>query len=416
MESPRLRIRTMATGDVSAMTVTSGQTDEVSSQDCIPAKEWCISEDVLNVADSASFTVANVDGENAGRFRIGQLVVIDEQHSEVANGAWVRQFTGRVTSIETGSDAGGGSVIVVGAMDLGWHLTSSCAKPLKNIKRIKFGKLVEFLLDPTWGIKPPTNDDISNTRLRQGRQLVSQNFQPQLGAIYPYIQTEPGQTPWDLISTYAKRDGYLVNIGREGELIYFRPRYDEQAAYLVDYHGSRDSRRTTNNIIGRPTVRESIDGYYSETQIWTTVVIPPSIQNTEDPNRSYRHLTVFPSSNPLPFERRLVFADAEAINGELLRNHGIWKQQMEAFGCWEYNVEFCAHHQRGAFFASNSMISVDDSVNGVPLASYYVQRVQRSVTLRGGTRAKLLIRKPGLLNPDLNQFKSPTGGGAKRAK
>jgi hypothetical protein len=42
-----------------------------------------------------------------------------------------------------------------------------------------------------------------------------------------------------------------------------------------------------------------------------------------------------------------------------------------------------------------------------------VQRVRRSVTLREGTRTKLLIRKPGLLNPELDALR--LGGGAKRA-
>lgn len=426
MADPRLRIRTPAGGDPSqAMTVTVGQTEEQTFTNCIPAKEWCLEDDVLNIADSCSFTVANNDGENAGKFAIGQKIIVDEQHPDVAGGQWVRMFTGRITSIDTGSDADGGSVILVGAMDLGWHLSSCHAEALKNIKNIQFKKLLDLVLDPTWGITlsaDPVSDAIRNTRLKHGRQIIIQNFKPVLGAVLPYIQVEPGQAPFDLIRLYAQREGLLVNVGARGELIFFRPDYNQQAIYRVDYHGTKETRRNTNNLVGRPTLHESIDERYSEVQCWSTVVIDPAIQNTEDPNASYRHTTYTVDENPLPFRRRHIFSDSEAITPTLRKNRAIWKQQLGMFKSWGYNVAIAAHHQvdtrsygasDGAFFVSNTMISVDDTVNGVPAGSYYVQKVRRSVTLREGTLTKLTIRKPGLLNPDLDAFR--VGGGAKRA-
>lgn len=423
MVDPRLRIRTLAGGDpLQAMTVTGGASDEGVFTNCIPAKEWCLDDDVLNIADSLSFTVANDNGENAGKFRIGQKIIADEMHPDVAGGQWTRQFTGRVTSIDTGSDAGGGSVISVGAMDLGWHLTSCHAEALKNIKKVKFIRLLQMLLEPSWGITlsdDPTTDAVKNTRLKHGRQIIIQNYKPTLGAVLPYIQVEPGQAPFDLIRLYAQREGLLVNIGARGELVFFRPDYTQQALYRVEYHSTTDPRRNTNNLVGRPTVHETIDGLYSEVQCWSTVVIPPSITNTEDPNAAYRHTTYTPTTNPLPFHRRFIFSDGEAITDTLRKNRAIWKQQLDAFNCWSYDVEFDRHHQvddqRGgaAFFVSNTMISCDDSVNGVAPGSYYVQRVRRSVTLRGGTSARLTIRKPGMLNPDLDALR--LGGGAKRA-
>lgn len=414
MQTPNLRVTVLGQGDETAR-VSAFSSDALAARSHIPIREWCLSDDVLSVADSASFTVANVDGENAGKFQIGDKIALDEQHPEVANGAWVRQFTGRVTSIETGSDAGGGSVIVVGAMDLGWHLTSSCAKPLQNLNGIRFHELLEKLIHPTWGIKPPTNDALGNTKLKQGRLGVTRNLAPKLGAVLPYIQTEIGQTPWDIIAPYASREGYLVNIGADGELIYFRPDYAQPALYRAIYHGARDSRRNENNLTGRPAVHESIDGYYTRVQCWSTVVRAPAIQNTENPNASYTRSAISVDDSPLHFFRELAFSDCEAINHSMREQYARWRQGKAEFGCWEYTAEFPSHHQGGHFFTSNSMVTVDDSVNGVPLASYYVQRVQRSVTLRGGTKTKMLIRKPRLLDPTLHDF-NPKGGGARRVQ
>jgi prophage tail gpP-like protein len=423
VDAPRLRIRTPSGGDpLQAMTVTGGASDDATFTNCIPAKEWCIEDDVLNVSDSLSFTVANDNGENAGKFRIGQKIIADEQHPDVAGGRWVRMFTGRITSLDIGSDAGGGSIIVVGAMDLGWHLTQCHAEALKNIKNIQFLRLLRMLLDATWGITlsdDPTTDAVQNTRLKHGRQVIVQGLNVQLKAVLPYIQVEPGQAPFDLIRLYAQREGVLVNVGARGELIFFRPDYNQQALYRVEYHSTTDPRRNTNNLIGRTALRESIDGLYSEVQCWSTIVISPKVGDTEDPNAAYRHTTYKPSTNPLPFHRRHIFSDGEAINDTLRKNRAIWKHQREAFGSWSYEVEFDRHHQvdshwgDAAFFVANTMISCDDTVNGVPSGSYYVQRVRRSVTLREGTRTKLLIRKPGLLNPELDALR--LGGGAKRA-
>jgi hypothetical protein len=59
------------------------------------------------------------------------------------------------------------------------------------------------------------------------------------------------------------------------------------------------------------------------------------------------------------------------------------------------------------------MITIDDTVNDVQ-GSFYVQSVQRSQTISGGTTTRMVIRKPGLLNPGLQAL--PLGGGAKKTK
>ncbi len=405
MADSRVRIRVPAGGRAGlAVTITTDQ------DTAYPAKEWSITDDVLNIADSASVSIANDDGENAGKLHIGQLVEIDESDPDVANGQWLRHFTGRITALESYSDMSGGSNILVSMMDLGWHLTSSHGYPLKNIKSVHWTKLLDLLIDPSWGFGETQYGNDLNTRIKHGRQIVIINHKPVLGAVLPFIQIEPGQSPFDILHTYAAREGWLINISAKGEIVLFQPQYDDQALYTAQFYGSKDSDRNYNNVIGRPTLRESIDGLYSEVQCWSTVVIPPEVVNTENPNEMYRHNTYKPTTNPLPFDRRHVFSDGEAINQTLRQNHATWKQQMGAFESWQYEVEFDSHSQNGAFFVSNTMISVLDTINGVS-GTKYVQRVQRSHTLRDGRRSKLLVRQPNLLNPQLNAL---PGGGTRR--
>jgi len=415
MAESKVRIRFPAGGKQNAnIDVTVDQTDLVLYTNVFPAKEWSLTDDVMNLSDSAAVTIANDNGENSGKITVGQLIIIDESDPDVASGQWIRQFTGRVTAVETNSDVQGGSNIMVTAMDLGWHLTSSHGPPLKNIKSIRFQKLLDLLIDPSWGLAPTETDGDLNTRLKHGRQVIVQDHKPQLGAILPFIQIEPGQSPFDILRTYVQREGLLINVGAKGQLIFFRPNYKNQPLFKVEYHSTKETHGDSEfALIGRPTLRESIDGLYSEVQCWSTVVIPPEIANSENPNEMYRHTTYKPSENPLPFARRHVFSDGEAINPALRKNRATWKFQIDAFNSWEYSCEFPRHSQSGGFFTSNTMISIDDTVNKVPKGDYFIQRVQRSLTLRDGKRTKLTIRKPGLLNPDLQALK--IGGGAKNA-
>lgn len=409
MADPRLRI--LVPGD--SMTVTVGQTrDDACYTDEIPAKEWCLTDDVLNVSDAMSFTVDNVDGRNAGKFHIGQKIIADEQHPDVASGAWARQFTGRITSSQSRSGLSGSEILIT-AMDLGWHLTTCHAPSHASLNSITFARLLSKLIHPSWGFTSTdaTVGNLTNRVLKQGRAGILRAYVPPK-TILPYIQVEPGQTPWDIIRLYAQREGFLVNVGARGDLILFQPDYQSPAPHFVEYHGSKDSRRNTNNLIGSPTLQETIDGLYSEIECWSTLVLPTNVQSAEastDPNASYRHTTFRAPSNPLPFQRLHAFSDGEAINDTLRKNRALWTYQKGLFDSWQYDVELDTHTQNGTFFTSDSMIACDDSVNGVPPAAYYVQRVQRSMTMREGTRTKLTIRKP-LLNPGLQAL----GGGAQR--
>lgn len=386
-----------------------------ASANTYPAKEWSVTDDMINISDTASVGIANDVGQAAGKFFRGDLIEIEESDPDVASGQWTRHFTGRVTGLETYTDFGGGSNLRIDAMDLGWHLTSCHATPLKNIKGIRFQKLLDILLDSSWELGRIVAGNDLNRRLKHGRQIVIQNHKPVPGSILPFIQVEPGQSPFDLLRTYAAREGLLINVSARGDLLLFRPRYDTPPLYTAYFRPSNDPMHDLNNVIGRPSLKQVIDGLYSEVQCWSTVVIPPEIANKENPNEMYRHSSVLASPNPLPFHRLFVFSDSEAINDRLRKNRALWKLQMDAFNATQYTVDFAGHSQGGAFFVSDSMISVDDTMNAVS-GGMYVQRAQRNNTVSAGATTSLLCRLPGLLNPELTTLDLDLGGGARKSK
>lgn len=425
MADPRLRIRLPAGGDpLDALTVSAGRKSTASQPyiDVLPAKEWCITDDMLKVSDSASFSVANIDGANNGKFTLGRLVKIEAADDAVAGGQWTSVYTGRVVAVEYGSDVSGGSVIRVDCMDLGWHLTSCCGRPLQNTNGVTLGQLLMRLIDPTWGFKSTvTIGNVLNRTLKQGRAGVQRALPHNPEDVLPPIQVEPGQTPWQILEEYFKREGYILNVGAQGDVIVFRPDFFQPSLYdSIEYHGSGEGTRTKNNVVGRPSLRLAIDGLYSETQCWSTVVAPTEAEAAaiaQAPNAQYRHASYKPASNPLPFYRLQVAVDGEAITPTMRAMRALYAYQLGQFQSWTYDCTVVGHSSMpkgsnlAAFWASDTMVSVNDSVNGPVSGMFYVQSVQRSMTMGEGARTKLTLRLP-ILDPSLQ---AQLGGGAKKA-
>jgi prophage tail gpP-like protein len=375
----------------------------------IPCKEWSIDDDILNMCDSAAVTVSNVDGENASMFSPGQQVALDLQNDSVASGQWVRSFTGVVTRVNETSNEHGGSNIQLTMMDNGWYLTNCKAPPLLQIGKRTLAQLFAEVIEPTWGITQIVSSNNLNVSLKRGRQAVEQAVSPTQGAILPFVQVEPGQTVADVVGLYCQRLGLLINAGADGSIVLFTPNYGQQALFQATYRPGALS--GSNNLVGSVSFERTIDGLYTQTQCWSTSVLSPQQQGNSDatnPNASFRHATYNPPELPVPFVRREVISDGEAINQQLRLNRAVWKFQMGLFQSWRYECEFDTHQQNGSFFVSDSMIGVQDDVHGLS-GVYYVQSVRRSQTLGEGSRTKLVIRRPWLLNPSLNSLNPDAG-------
>ncbi len=426
--SERVRIHFINEG----FTVLIAEEDQRPGPNELLGKEYCITDDALKTSDSVSFTCANIDGENTGRFIEGQKIEVEEAHPDVAGGAWCKQLKGIVTSVEYGVDMAGGSVVAITCMDNGWFLTSCDAPPLLktghgSLKTLlrgytdSKGKRVPGLIDPSWGLpdSDPLTSNVQNARLKQGRAgiLRAIGVASHVTAVLPFIQVEPGQKPMDVIGPYLTRLGILLNVGAKGELVFFQPNYDQAAAFTVHLHKSTEATNSKNNVLGRPRFRHSIDGLYSEVQCWSTVLNPTLVQTTQssvNPNAQYLRSSFKPDTKP-PFTRLAVFSDAEAIGPDMRKNRAIYKSQMDLMMSWEYTAPLQGHVARDAsgkalFFTSDMMIDVDDTIHQVQ-GALWSQAVRKTIS-KDGTHTQVTLRLP-ILNPNLTAV---VGGGGKRTK
>lgn len=403
------KVRALILIPKAGVSATIDDSNFASTGEVFPCKEFSITDDVLNISDSACFTIANTDGKSAQKIKPGHLIKFFVSDPEVAGGRFTQHMTGRVINVRTGSGPGG-SQITVNAMDLGWHLTSCHGVPLTPFNGVTFKTLLERLIDPSWGFGPVVLGNIANTLIKQGRTgaLRAAEIGTTVGQVFPPIQVEPGQAPFEIIQQYAQRSGVLVNVGAKGELIFFAPTYVGRPSYEINYREGIGSNE--NNVIGSPSLTETIDGVYSSVQCWSTK-LDHFGNETENPNAQYTHNIFYAHPNPLPFFRRFVFSDSDAINKALRLKRAAYKQTMGRFDSWSYECELQGISQNGSFFTSNAIVDLNDHVNGV-FGLHYVQSVQRSFT-EAGTRTKLLIKQP-ILDPAQNALNY--GGGTKRTK
>lgn len=376
-------------------TFTHGSTAVVGGTQVEP-KEWSVDDDILVLSDSLSFSIENDDGRYSGQFACGDGVVLHLSDSSVDGGAWKEQFRGRVTALDYTSDISGGSVIQVTCMDLGWHLVSTAGRPLQNIKSVKFSRLLELVLDTSWGFAGVRAQNDTNRRLKHGRTLILQVLNQVAGAPLSYIQIEPGQRVADILVLYAKREGMFVNVSADGYVQIFRPNYTDPALYNVRYHGSTEATRGQNNIVGRPRWSLKIDGLYTSVTCFSTVVQSQVDDMPDNPNEMYTRSTYTPTTAPLPFMRREVISDSEAISRSMRQQRAQWHYQRGIFDGDVYEVTFRGIAQGGAFYVSDTMCSVNDSVHRLN-ANRYVSAVRKSCTLSGGFTSTLRTHVPGTL-------------------
>jgi hypothetical protein len=408
----RIRFQSARAGQAT-LTVTGGLTSNgTGSTSEIPCLEWCIDEDCMNVADSATFRIANIDGENTGALFVLQLVVMELRDPDVAAGKWCQTFKGRVLRMVHQSDEKRGSTILVEMMDLGWHLTRCKATPFTSTESGTIDQLIRKIIDPSWGLSSSaiTHGNVKNRNLRQGRLGVELQFIPELQKQLILIQVEIGQTPMQILQTYAARIGLLINVGVQGDIILFQPDYKQQQPYdVVHFHKSTEGERFRNNVCGAPTLDVSGEGLYTQVECYSTVVAPnitQQAQQQQNPNAQFLSSSYSPSTNPCPFTRIEHFMDPEAIGDQMRKNRAIWKSQTDQFNSWSYTVQLEGHSSGGAFYSSDTMIGVSDTVHQVE-GSFYIQKVRRWQTLEAGTRTQLTLRLPWLLNPSLQ---AQTGG------
>lgn len=352
------------------------------------------SHDVLQLGDPFSVTIPDPKGRYSGRFQRGADVDLYLTHPKVNGGQKTRKHTGLIVRRVASSNLQG-SHIQLECADRGWHLLNNDAPLWYKLQYAKLEKLIEDLVHPSWKIGDPVTSKEIDVLLRRGvnnsRAQAAIDLQA-LGTL-TYIQAEPGDKVADLILTYCRRINVLVNIGCEGQLILFRPNYNQPPLYTINFHGFDDANKNLNSVLD-VRVEEGIDPIYTITTCIGERVGDDLTADPRDQNNAKRAGT-FRNDFALPFRRNLNFADSEIFTTDSAIKQAKWKYDRGVFDSWSATYTVRGHHQDGNWLEADTMCTVRDSVHGLD-GNFYVQSVY-CVRDEQGDRTQVTLRRPGLL-------------------
>ncbi len=219
-------------------------------------------------------------------------IILKHSDPDVDNGAAIPLVMGICTNVihETSASA---SVLRLSGFDLG-KLFDSCAPPWIRLRGVDFQTLIKKICDPSWFARPGTTgwgiQGITSLfrdsalklgqKISQGRaDAVRNNGSQQALAQMPPIQTEVGETVYDVIARYArltgltKSKGSFVSCSADGYVQIFNPDDYANRDPLYVLNDTNDDR---NVRIKRVRVLYSGDDLHTEYDIYGSVVLPPS--------------------------------------------------------------------------------------------------------------------------------------------
>jgi prophage tail gpP-like protein len=358
-------------------------------------KSYTIDSNVLTLADTFEFQLANLDGAHSGDINEGDPVAVYIEDPAVNSGARILILMGLVTGIELVSDTSGGTTMTVSGADLGWHLVNNCGPLFKSLMGLTFQKFLDAILDSSWGFQLPsrTANDI-NRRLNQGRAGIAPG-RSAVDTFIPPVCFEAGEMIADKLILYAQRVHQLVNVSSDGHLQIWTPRYDTPAAFTLHYHKSTEPERRLNNVKAPIRISRNINGLYTKVICVGTVAVPSVMPSPDNPHAgTFRG--EWNDETALPFNRLLTFSDGDALTPERAVNRAKWKANRGKFDSWIARYTAIGHSAGSALFAPDTMCGVNDTVHNVH-GPYYISARRFMRSLGGGTTTLLTLRKPGLL-------------------
>lgn len=380
--------------------LTTRVTVEIAGTEYPLITQYSLEGDVLNLGDPCAVEIPNPRGQYNGKINIGDSLKYYMANPFVLGGQKLLMMTGIVTNRRAYSNRNGTFVGVDGA-DLGWHLVNNDAPLWFRLRNTKWSQFLKKAIDSSWGFQGTRMENDSNRKLRLGRQDVVQQIQGSIDNFIPPIQVEVGDKVADLLILFARREKKLVNVSSDGYLQFWAPNYNNQALYQFHYHRPDEGDRSLKNNVESASLTQSIDGLYTNVMCIGTVVRPPDLTNSTNPNEGQFigafQTPPFVSLNaPLPFNRRMAFSDGDQLTAAQAAARAQWKFQRGQFDSYIYEIEVKGHAQGGAYYVEDTMAEVDDTVHGVQ-GQFYVSKVRKAGTRDRGTRSILTLRKPKLL-------------------
>jgi len=371
------------------------------------------SSDVLQIGDPFTITVPNPRGRYNDVLRCGALIQLYLRNPNVNGGQQTLKHLGRIVR-QTRTLSGQGSVIQLDCADLGWHL-QTCAAPLwyrvqgKPLYTVLFGNggKDQGIIDSSFGIRGVRATNEVNRLLRAGavnagRAVANQEIEHTLGVLV-YIQVEPGDKIIDVIMPYARRLNLLVNVSCDGYLQFFRPDYSRAAGLHIELHEFGTAAAARNNVLDVTITNDA-------TQIPTQVTcvgemvggalaaeIDPTNQNATKRRGDFRYPGI------LPYLQREVFSDGDVFDSTVAAKQAKWRWERSLFDSFTATYTVRGHHQNGAWWESDTMCSLSDSMHGIE-GVFYVASVRCDSTEGQGDRTVVTLKLPGLLQAAFGVF------------
>lgn len=414
-ESPRLHVNILGREFAGA---TGAETFEVTST-------------LTNIIDGWSLNLPVGPGglnEDIPDLNPHRWMPITIQHADpaVGSGKAIPMVMGVCTGCvhETSDQA---SVLQLTGYDLG-KLLDSCAKPWIRLRGVDFEQLCNYLLEDSWlaknrsdgwGIQGVTGlfRDQSvklGQRISQGRaDAVRNNGGTQATAQLPPIQTEVGESSYDVLSRYARLTGLtrsrgsFVSCSADGYIQIFNPDDYANNPPLYVFNDTNDGR---NVRVKR--VRRILDGedLYTEYHVYGSVVQPPVPARIQANPLLYPNFGRFQGESYQdgilgteigPIVRRLTYSDQEQYAQGFARVRAEWRKRQSLYKELTLQVTIQGHSLPGPDGLYLPVVegniaefnSTRQRISGKFMIEQTVKRQNDSI----GTECDIVLRRIGLL-------------------
>lgn len=356
-------------------------------------------------------------------------IVLKHSDPEVDNGKPVPFVMGICTSVvHAVSDQA--SVLTLSGFDLG-KLLDSCVRPWVRFRGLSLEGIINKLIDPSWlRAQGPTNNGEllwgiqgvrplnGNRTLKLGKKInvgIAQRraeFNRPQGAILPPVQTEVGETFYDLISRYARLTGInsstgsFVSVSADGWIQIFNPdesANDEPLYVFEDHDDDRNFRVKRSQLI--------LDGedLYTQYSCYGSVIYPPQAL-PQDRVVNY-NAGRFHGDKANPnylgddahrINRRLTFADPEQYQRGFAVTRAQWRLKQSLYKEVGIRLTVQGHSMPGPDGVWRPIVEGNIcELNSTRLrrqGRYLIEQVvKRQQDAPGGTECDVLLRLPGLL-------------------
>lgn len=291
-----------------------------------------------------------------------------------------RQMAGVIDRVRFSGDRSQSRMTVTGR-DLAAYLVDCEAKSLRVSKNYTVKKLIESLLDRSYGIKEVIFSNQENRTLVRGRKDKSKKG----GESYIFAnpprasstKIDPGQTIAHILDTHTKRLGITWWLTADGKLFLGKPNYSQPKAYSF-YFGAENANATTN--IESYEVEYSIDGRYSELQVnGQGNASKGGLFDTGSGKPRYKGVARDADLESRGITRKIIIADSDVTSGAEAQKRAEIEQgqrQLKGFVLRLTVPDFGQVNEKGSFalYAVDTIAAVRIEELGIDGTYYVTQR------------------------------------------